>query len=92
MKLKCKNKCFYNSRLYSPGEAMVIPDGEEIPKHFVPAAQMPDEVEEKEEPKTLSQIQIEEAQSLLDSFEQVEVKPEEQEEADNIDGEEDILE
>ena len=34
MKFTCKNRCFYRSRLWRPGETLVAKPGEKVPHHF----------------------------------------------------------
>ena len=34
MKFKCVTKCFYDNRLWSPGETLEAPAGKKLPNHF----------------------------------------------------------
>ena len=34
MKFKCVTKCFYENRLWTPGETLEVAKGAKVPKHF----------------------------------------------------------
>jgi len=65
-KIVCVTKCFFQSRLWSPGETLDFPDGREVPKFFKEKAKVKVVLGKEEEPMALSQLQKEEARAVLE--------------------------
>ena len=69
MKYICIDKCFYNNRLWTPGESLETKD-KKVPKHFKKAAEANKILKSKEkpvpeEPKTMKDLHNKEMESLL---------------------------
>jgi len=62
----CQKKCFYNNRLWTPGETLEVPSVKEIPTHFSEKKIAVPKVEA--DPLTFLELQRLEAKKTLESI------------------------
>ena len=67
-KYKCVTKCYFQEKVWDRGDVLSAVEDVEVPRHFIPMTDAPvEDIDELDEPETLSELQAKEDKELAES-------------------------